>query len=294
MQAVPPLSEFAANLVQTGQGYWTTEAESTVSYPSDGNECYASIEENSFWFNHRNHAITSLVSSYAPCGPIFDVGGGNGFVSLAIEQAGFDAVLVEPGRQGATVAMKRGLQSVVCSTLEDVGFKERSLPAVGLFDVLEHIEDDVSFLRTLHSLLAKKGRLYLTVPAYNFLWSFDDDDAGHYRRYTVRTLRKQLASAGFEIEYASYLFSFLPPAILAVRSVPSIVGLRRSISHDVARQDHSQRKGWTGKLIQRILGHELSRIQRKQKVPFGSSCIVVARRLEMTHGTEEMQFSKAA
>ena len=59
----------------------------------------------------------------------------------------------------------RGLTSVICSTLQDAGFKPGTVPAAGLFDVLEHIEDDVGFLKTLNEILVPKGRVFLTVIA---------------------------------------------------------------------------------------------------------------------------------
>lgn len=80
-----------------------------VSYPEDGyNRCFQ-IEENSFWFNHRNKCIISVVEQYPPRGFLFDVGGGNGFVSLALQKEGFKTVLVEPGISGVQNAKSRGL-----------------------------------------------------------------------------------------------------------------------------------------------------------------------------------------
>ena len=92
---------------------------------------------------------------------------------MAIKNAGFDAVVIEPGIQGAMNARNRGLSPVICSTLEDAGFKDHLIPAVGLFDLLEHIKDDISFLKTVKDLLIPGGRLYITVPAYSFLWSVE-------------------------------------------------------------------------------------------------------------------------
>ena len=40
---------------------------------------------------------------FPPPGTVFDVGGGNGFVTLAIQNAGMDAVLVEPGPEGVRI-----------------------------------------------------------------------------------------------------------------------------------------------------------------------------------------------
>ncbi len=165
-------------------GIWYGIDTQDISYPPDGNEACFAIEDSSFWFRHRNNCIISAVRSYPPenKGTIFDIGGGNGFVSLGLANSGFDVALVEPGRTGASNAKRRGLKTVICATTESARFKPHSLSAVGLFDVVEHIEDDLSFLRFFRSLLKQGGRLYMTVPAYSFLWSEEDVLSGTFQK----------------------------------------------------------------------------------------------------------------
>lgn len=68
-----------------------------ISYPDEGNEACFEVEDQSFWFRHRNHCIRELVRNFPPQGPLFDVGGGNGFVAKGLMDAGWEVVLVEPG-----------------------------------------------------------------------------------------------------------------------------------------------------------------------------------------------------
>jgi SAM-dependent methyltransferase len=119
-----------------------------------------------------------------PPGTIFDIGGGNGYVDRAMQDAGLDVVMVEPGAEGIQNALGRGVRNVVRGTLDDLHPAPGSLAAVSLFDVLEHIPDDIGFLRQIHSLMKPGGRIYITVPAYQWLWSHEDSNAGHARRYT--------------------------------------------------------------------------------------------------------------
>lgn len=51
-------------------------------------------------------------------------------------------VLLEPGPDGVRNARRRGVRQVLRGTLEAAGFLPDSIPSAGLFDVLEHIEDD--------------------------------------------------------------------------------------------------------------------------------------------------------
>ena len=68
-----------------------------ISYPDEANEMCFRIEENSFWFRHRNNCIIEVVKQFPPKGIFFDIGGGNGFVAKELEKNGIETVLVEPG-----------------------------------------------------------------------------------------------------------------------------------------------------------------------------------------------------
>ncbi len=235
------------------------------------------LEGDSFWFAHRNACIVAAVRRFPPSGPIFDVGGGNGVVALALERAGFETVLVEPGPQGAANARARGLSHVVCSTLEDAGVRPRTLSAVGLFDVVEHLADDVAFLRSTGARMAPGARLYLTAPAYLWLWSSEDDYAGHYRRYSGRGLSRALRAAGFEIEYQTHFFVPLPVPILLFRTVPTRLGRRGVDARKWETREHRRPAGPAAGLLDRLLGIETRAIARGLRLPLGSSCLAVAR-----------------
>jgi SAM-dependent methyltransferase len=270
------LSQIASNLKWGPEGYWTVASEETISYPEEGNDLYYTVEDDSFWFQHRNRVIIQTVRSFSPDGPILDVGGGNGYVAKGLEEANFPTVLVEPGRAGAANARRRGLQHVVCSVVEAAGFLPGSFAGVGLFDVLEHIEDDGDFLLRLRRLLAPGVRIYLTVPAFETLWSVDDVSAGHFRRYTKKTLARVLEQAGFSVEYVTYFFALLPLPVFVCRSLPSFLGWRGTVSAAKTRKEHSGGRGLVRSLLGKALDIELSQIRRRRRIPFGSSCLAVA------------------
>lgn len=261
-------------------GIWYASDAENISYPSGGNEACFSVEDDSFWFKHRNHCIVSVVNSYPPKNneTIFDIGGGNGFVSLGIADAGFDVALVEPGTRGAYYAKTRGIKNVICATTSTAQFKLHSLPAVGLFDVIEHIEDDIAFLRSIKELMKEGGYLYATVPAYSFLWSEEDVTAGHYRRYTLNSLSKVLRSAGFHIEFSSYIFRFLPLPIFLLRTLPFKLGISKEAkkTSNISR-DHAAKGGMTRKILDTLLQSEIKNLSQKNSMAFGGSCLIVAK-----------------
>lgn len=275
------LRSLSAHLDVGPDGIWYSSGTGPVSYPACGNEACYQVEDSSFWFKHRNSCIISVISLFPPvgCGPIFDIGGGNGFVSLALARAGYEVVMVEPGKEGACHARERGLENVVCASIETAGFHPLSLPAIGLFDVLEHIEDDLDFLRCCAQLLQESGRLYLTVPAYNFLWSHEDELAGHFRRYTLKNICSLVESCGFVTEFATYIFKFLPIPIALFRTLPHRLGLSRHLKRmpEIPR-GHSIRGKWAENLVEWLLRKELRLLKQKRPILMGGSCLVVAKK----------------
>jgi SAM-dependent methyltransferase len=200
---VVDLSEIAPKLQLAPEGFWISPNVSKVSYEEEHNDICFAVEDQSFWFTYRNECILNAVRLFPPPGAVFDVGGGNGYIAKALQDAGLEVVLVEPGLRGVRNARQRGVSHVVRSTLGDAGFRTGVIPAVGLFDVVEHIEDDRGFLTDLHTYLIPGGRVYLTVPAFRRLWSHEDIVAGHQRRYTVSQICAVLRDSGFEIDYAN-------------------------------------------------------------------------------------------
>ncbi len=73
------------------------------------------------------------------------------------------------------------------------------------FNVLEHIEDHVGALRAAHRLVVPGGAVIMFVPAFMFAMGRFDRTVGHYRRYTMTTLRETYGAAGIDIERMHYV-----------------------------------------------------------------------------------------
>lgn len=276
---MPPdiVSRYSRQLQRDERGVWVAGGGAAVSYPAHGHADCWRIEDGSFWFQHRNRCILAAVERHPPPGPVFDVGGGNGFVAAALARAGREVVLVEPGPQGAANAATRGLREVVCATLDQAGFQPGSLPAVGLFDVVEHIPDDLGFLRMVAGLMTDGGLLYLTVPAHQGLWSAEDEDAGHHRRYDRRSLQAVVRAAGFHTVYCSAFFRPLPLPIALARALPYRLGLRRRAAGAQAiAREHGSGGGWAVSAMQALLEPEVGHIAAGRTMRLGASLLLVA------------------
>lgn len=272
------ISKFAENLVNNN-GVWSpSQDQDKISYPEDGNSVCYQIEDSSFWFNHRNKCIESCLKIFHDKGSIFfDIGGGNGFVAKGLQARGYNVCLVEPGLEGIKNAKLRGVRNLIHATLESGSFKESNLTSVGAFDVIEHIEDDARFVSNLNSYLKPGGKLFLTVPAANWLWSVNDEIAGHYRRYTIGSLSALLEDNGYKLDYISYMFKPLVYPLFFMRTIPSKLGL---INLENARaktlKHHTQKARNSQSSIDKMLRKEYQKIATQQMIKSGTSVIAVA------------------
>jgi SAM-dependent methyltransferase len=263
------------NLISVKNGVWKSTKISDVSYPADAHRYLYSVEENSFWFKHRNNCIVSILQRFPHKHYIIDVGGGNGYVSLGIQNAGFKIIMLESGSDGVMNAQKRGIRYIFHTTFQDANFPDSSVDSIGLFDVLEHIEDDHTFLTIAHKCMKQGGRLYITVPAHRYLWSWMDTQAGHFRRYSIASLTKLLGKSRFKVTYISYFFSGLSLPIFFSRTLPSLFKLPQSRSHEKKANTHRTRTGLVGIILDWHWKREIRRLQTG-KILHGSSIIAVA------------------
>ena len=272
------ISSWTDALVRDDAGIWRTAAVHAVSYPEEDNAVCFQIEDGSPWFRHRNDCLMSVVRRFPPAGPIVEIGAGNGYVARRFIDEGFPSVVLEPGPTGAHNAKtKRQIDDVICATLEDANFKAGVLAAVGLFDVLEHIEDDVAVVRQLGRILQPGGLVYLTVPSPPWLFSIKDVDAQHYRRYSIAQLTTLFGDA-FHVEYATYFFSALTLPTLLLRAIPYRLGLAKPRSSESYAAEHARAGQSSSGVMGWFLGRELRAVQAGRVRAHGTSCLLVARR----------------
>jgi SAM-dependent methyltransferase len=255
-----------SHLPQDKNGTFYSKIDDEISYPDDGNDSCFEYEDNSFWFHHRVKCILQVIKKYPYKGFLLDVGGGNGQVTKSLQDKSMKVCLVEPGKSGIDNALKRGVTCRVHALLKDAKFKPKSIGAVGLFDVLEHIKDEKTFLQVIKTCLQPNGYLYITVPAYLFLWSDHDRKAGHFRRYTRQSLEQVLAKNGFSTVFSTHFFSWLLfPQYITLKLIKKSINKRKS----------TFLKFPAGLSI--LFFFELLAIKMRISLPFGSSILCVAR-----------------
>jgi SAM-dependent methyltransferase len=194
---------------------------------------------------------------------VLDFGCGAGGLTQAM--AGRYQVLgVDTSKTAIEVAHRRGINAELISPDAPL---PRGFDAVCALDVLEHLDDDAGVARALAAATRPGGFVFLTVPAYAWLWGSMDEVAGHRRRYRLRSLSRLMAGAGLRRVHASYFNSLLFPALAAGR----LLGLPRP-GHEVDTPPRA-----VNALLASVFSLEAPVVSRVP-MPFGTSILYVGRR----------------
>lgn len=241
-------------------------------------------EDRHFWFRSRNRVLADVVRGAVrdfPAGyRALEVGCGTGYVLRMLEQEcrGGQVMGAELSEEGAAFARRRVGCPVVRANVYDLPFTD-PFHLIGLFDVLEHLEDDPGALRGLRARTVPGGRLILTVPAYMALWSHTDEAGGHYRRYTPKGLRQVLAEAGWEAERVTPFMLPLAPVMWLARNAAAVLNRfrpgRRKTGRELALDELRPIPVFNG-LMRGLLALEAP-VVRRCNLPFGASLLAVAR-----------------
>ncbi len=140
---------------------------------------------------------------------VLEFGCGDGDVLASLSERWW-AVGLERRLDDLRMAQACGAQKVVAAEGGAPPFLG-AFDLVGLFDVVEHVEDDLGLLRRAAGLAVGGGWILLTVPSDPRLWSSLDVYAGHHRRYTRRMLVELLEGADLRVEGVLPLFRMLWP-----------------------------------------------------------------------------------
>ena len=116
---------------------------------------------------------------------------------------------------------KRGLGNVRLGSIMEIPFESEAFDVVVSNDVLNDVgtTNETLALQELQRVLKPGGRLFLNLPAFNFLRSEHDRATDVARRYTKAQIRQKLQAAGFKVKRATYWNMFLMPVVIAVRLV---------------------------------------------------------------------------
>lgn len=147
---------------------------------------------------------------------ILDLGCGTGKMLKVLKQFG-DTTGVDSSKKAVAYAKAKGAGKVVVGDATKLPFKKESFDVVTAMELLEHIKDDSGALRQWRRVLKPKGVLFLTCPAYMWMWGPADKFAHHERRYTRGQLVTLLKRNSFRVIRASYFNTILFPGVALIR-----------------------------------------------------------------------------
>jgi SAM-dependent methyltransferase len=240
------------------------------------------VEDRHFWFRARNGVLSAVLRQLEVKMPkgyrILEVGCGTGNVLRVLEQICQRGLVMgmDCFAEGLRCARRRVACPLIHGDLHHAPFQE-PFHLIGMFDVLEHLPDDGAVLSQLHALLADGGTLLLTVPAHQSLWSYFDEASCHYRRYELRELSEKLASAGYQVEYATEFMTSIYPLVWVGRRLAALrqrLGGKKDANAMVTKE--LKVVPVINEVLARALALEAPLIARRRRLPLGTSLLAIA------------------
>lgn len=148
--------------------------------------------------NYSLFLLDKFIKQYNLKPPFLDVACGNGYLSKHLARKGWGGIAIDYYSKALNEA-KKILKEYKKIKVQKKSFSKTTgrYNTVLMFDILEHIKDDISALKKANLLLLKGGFLVIAGPSNPKEWRWDDEFYGHYRRYTEVKLKKKLLKTGF-------------------------------------------------------------------------------------------------
>jgi len=242
---------------------------------------YSCEEDKHWWFASRTRALLAMMDPILRGRDLklLDVGCGAGNMIHHLGRYGqVKGVEIDP--RPVAIAHERGYDVDQGDATQGLAYDDASFDAVSALDVIEHNEDDMSILREVHRVLKPGGHTIITVPAFMWLWSHNDDLNAHIRRYTAGELRGKLQEAGFRVRRMTYNNFFVFPM------AASLILLRRGgdsepelASHHVDEDEYQVEMEPASPPVNAVLtvvGWVEAQLLRLVSLPVGTSIIAIA------------------
>lgn len=195
------------------------------------------LEGRHWWFNARRSILSSVISNMQlpKKSRILEVGCGTGGNLQMLSKFG-DLYSFEMNSHALEIAITKTNfpKHVLAGWCPDnIPFHNQQFDLICIFDVLEHIDNDLQTLLNLKKLLSKDGRMLITVPAYQWLFGPHDTFLHHKRRYLLNELKRKTEAAGFIPVKISYFNTLLFPISAIFRLRDKFFGYSNESSTNV-------------------------------------------------------------
>lgn len=147
--------------------------------------------------------------------------------------------------------------------------------AVFLLDVLEHVPEHLEVIKQVKKSLKPGGLFFVTAPALQIFWSYNDEFARHQRRYSRSDLTALAHAAGMKILQLDYFMFFLSPALYLSRLFArhSRTGSDRQTAEYLAKT-HATPPHAVNAILEKIFSMETA-VANHFQFPWGTSILGV-------------------
>lgn len=156
------------------------------------------------WELSRFHCLSKEILKYHKKGSILDIGCGDSF---------FDRELLKTNINidelyGIDVFLENSFDENNYHVVNDYEqLNDKKFDTIIMFDVLEHIENDDEFLNNeAYDLLKDNGKIIITVPAFQFLFSEHDKFLKHFRRYDKKMIKELVKKTNYNMINFHYFY----------------------------------------------------------------------------------------
>ncbi|MDR6853093.1 SAM-dependent methyltransferase [Sphingomonas sp. BE123] len=230
----------------------------------------AEHDSTHWWYVARRDILADYIARYVQPpkdARILEIGCGTGH-NLPMLGAFGTVDAIEIDEAARTVASARLGKPVGSAPLPDLtGVAEGQYDLIAVLDVVEHVEDDVAALAGMAKRLKPGGKILITVPAHQWMWSAHDVVNHHKRRYSKASLTAALDKAGLTWRKLRWFNSLLFPAAVAARVAGKLTG-----KDDSDDSPPPKPLNWAFEKIFGLERHLLGRVP----LPPGLSIIVLA------------------
>jgi hypothetical protein len=163
------------------------------------------------WELSRARCVLNIIRKYR-IDSAADIGAGDGFFTRRLKPFVNGELYAIDNGYGEQPETTNGIRR-----LNDISRLPKLNGKCGLIlmDVLEHIEDDGAFLKNALAAIPDGGLAFITVPAFQFLFSAHDAFLKHYRRYDRKRLLALIAGQNLRVMECRYFYASLFFARLA-------------------------------------------------------------------------------
>ena len=229
------------------------------------------LEKTHWWYGGRRKIIQEQISllGLSENSSILEIGCGTGGNLEMLSSYGHLTAIEmnDYARQVAINNKENSAKILPGSAPDNLPLFSFKFDLICILDVLEHIQDDLSTLVILEKMLADDGKIILTVPAYQWLWSKHDEHHHHYRRYSKKSLREIAKKSHLLIKKTSYFNTFLFPIAASVRLFNNAINKKYSMQPSLPP--------YLVNKILRIIFSSESKLLKRLNFPFGLSLISI-------------------